>query len=60
MSNVKKKHMLWRGPCRVLEFAPIPVFTEEHTLGVDTMDYELGNAKNLSNVCVFYFIQKQY
>ncbi|KAF6163265.1 hypothetical protein GIB67_025129 [Kingdonia uniflora] len=51
--------MSWRGLCRVLEFAPNPVVSEEHSLGVDTMDFELGNAKSLSNVCAFDFLQKQ-
>ncbi|KAF6140883.1 hypothetical protein GIB67_042296 [Kingdonia uniflora] len=51
--------MPWRGLCRVLEFAPNPIVTEEHTLGVDTMDFKLGNMKSLSNVCDFDFLQKQ-
>ncbi|KAF6144627.1 hypothetical protein GIB67_006119 [Kingdonia uniflora] len=55
----KKKKMPWRGLCRVLEFAPNSVVTEEHTFGVDTMDFELGNAKSISNVCAFDFLQKQ-
>ncbi|KAF6164322.1 hypothetical protein GIB67_029205 [Kingdonia uniflora] len=52
--------MPWRGLCRVLEFVPNPVVIKEHTLGVDIMDFELGNAKNLNNnVCAFDFLQKQ-
>ncbi|KAF6167973.1 hypothetical protein GIB67_020543 [Kingdonia uniflora] len=55
----EEKNMLWRGLCRVLEFPPNPVVTEEHMLGVDTIDFKLGNAKNLSNVCDFDLLQKQ-
>ncbi|KAF6157612.1 hypothetical protein GIB67_037185 [Kingdonia uniflora] len=55
----EEKNMLLRGLCIVLEFAPNPVVTEEHTLGVDTMDFKLRNAKSLSNICDFDFLQKQ-
>ncbi|KAF6144157.1 hypothetical protein GIB67_004830 [Kingdonia uniflora] len=55
----EEKNIPWRGLRRVLEFAPNPVVTEEHRLGVDTMDFKLGNAKSLSDVCDFDFLQKQ-
>ncbi|KAF6138616.1 hypothetical protein GIB67_032510 [Kingdonia uniflora] len=53
----EKKHIPWRGLCRFLEFAPNLVATEEHTFRAHTIDFELGNAKSLSNVCAFDFLK---